>query len=362
MVYRGKLSGGCESCRKAKKRCGLEQPSCSRCVKLKKVCSGCRDTTQLTIHDESESVRLKVERQKCKRVDWPQQAKTPSQALAPTVTVCHVGLLPNGMPMTASSIKDSSSGSDFTPDVEMIEEEYQEPPAGSSESVPDELGAGMTSLGLGLPVGMKPQPDDVATNYFFEQFTSSGHWEFIRTFARHSKLDPGLDLAIRACGMAALTNVESVARGKDYARLMYADALSLVNQALRDGEKSVMDETLIAVLMLGWYENITSDSQRSIQSWQTHVNGAAKLLELRGKEQFKTQVGRVLFRETRTQVLMQRIWNNQEAPEFLKEYQAELEAQTPEEFATVSKTWDKISALCFPFAKLRAQITHANDF
>src|SRR5947209_5415875 len=62
MVYRGKPSAGCENCRKAKKKCTLEQPACTRCVKLNKQCSGYRDTTGLQIQDETLSVTRKAER------------------------------------------------------------------------------------------------------------------------------------------------------------------------------------------------------------------------------------------------------------------------------------------------------------
>ena len=156
--------------------------------------------------------------------------------------------------------------------------------------------------------------------------------------------------------MAALSNVQLVSRGKDYALSMYVDALRLLNQALQDPIKSKTDETLIAVIMLGYYENISSDSRQSIQSWKAHINGAAQLLKLRGKQQFQTHIGRTLYRETRAQILSHCLWNYEEAPKFLQDYQVELDSQTPEEFATVSKTIDKLTTLFFRFTRLRGQI------
>ena len=56
MVYHGP-SVGCERCRKAKKSCGLEQPACARCVRMKKPCTGYRDSVQqFEIRDESQAV------------------------------------------------------------------------------------------------------------------------------------------------------------------------------------------------------------------------------------------------------------------------------------------------------------------
>ena len=50
-------------------------------------------------------------------------------------------------------------------------------------------------------------------------------------------------------------------------------------------------------------KNITCDSRQSIASWKEHIKGAAQLLKLRGKAQFNTSAGRMLFRETRAQIV-----------------------------------------------------------
>lgn len=56
---------------------------------------------------------------------------------------------------------------------------------------------------------LKTTSDDLATTYFFNQFTASnGHWHFLRDFARQLTLNPVLDMVIRACGTAALDNLE----------------------------------------------------------------------------------------------------------------------------------------------------------
>jgi len=45
------------------------------------------------------------------------------------------------------------------------------------------------------------------------------------------------------------------------------------------------------------------DSKQSIQSWKAHIKGASQLLQLRGKAQLKSSVGRTLFREMRAQIV-----------------------------------------------------------
>ena len=129
-----------------------------------------------------------------------------------------------------------------------------------------------------LPLSLKPSPNDVAMNYFLHQFTSaeSGNWNFIRHYALQSEVYPCLDLAMRACGMAALVNVEKVAIGRSYAQVMYMKALGLLNEALRDPNKSRADDSLIGVTVLGYYEaSMLMDScprgQLTISFRQSHV-------------------------------------------------------------------------------------------
>lgn len=251
MVYRGKPSAGCENCRKAKKRCGLEQPACSRCVKLKKECTGYRDTTSLQIQDESQAVILKATKQKVQQASaqWAVENPSFSNPQSPAFGIMTPG----------TTHSDSSSSSDGTIELPLrdfdMEDAYRSDALRPYEAT---LSYG-SSLGF-LPSGalsftMKPTANDLAVKYFFDQFTAeTGHWGFMRKYARKARLDPCLDLAIRACGMAAMDNVDNAVMGRQYSRSMYVEALGLLNAALRDPNLSVKDESLIAVAMLGYYE------------------------------------------------------------------------------------------------------------
>ncbi|CAK4033328.1 hypothetical protein AC579_3049 [Lecanosticta acicola] len=342
MVYRGKPSAGCENCRKAKKRCGLEQPTCSRCVKLKKPCSGYRDTTSLQIQDESESVKLKVDRQKVRNSAPKTQLSTPDGSSHGEDDVVIRA------PSAASTPhSDSSSSSDDTIEV---------PPGigallltlnGHSFSTPE-----FDREQPILPRALKPSADEVASTYFFKQFTASnGHWHFLRDFSRQLQMDPLLDMVIRACGIAAMDNVEGLVMGRNYSRALYAEALSRLNTALRDSKRCKTDECLIAVSMLGYYENLTCDSRESVQSWKAHINGSTQLLKLRGKSQFKTPIGRMLFRETRANILIHCMWDDLEPPAFLWDWEKELERMTPT--AEIIHPADGLTKICFRFASLK---------
>lgn len=121
----------------------------------------------------------------------------------------------------------------------------------------------------------------------------------------------------------------------------------------------MLDDTLITVLLLGYYENM-NQTDRSLVSWRAHINGAAQLLQLRGKQQLQSDIGRTLFRQMRSQIMTHCIWDDREAPQFLISLQAELEAQTPEESAVTTRTADKLTSLGFKFAALRSKVrSHA---
>ncbi|KXL44935.1 hypothetical protein M433DRAFT_43815, partial [Acidomyces richmondensis BFW] len=305
MVYRGKPSAGCENCRKAKKRCTLEQPACARCVKLGKQCSGYRDPNQLQIQDESEAVKQKATRK--------------ARQVAAAVVTESLGPLPSQIPLSRTRIMDLV------------------------------LASGPFSMTFA------PTADDISTSHFFNSFVSDSHWSFLNTYAAQGRLDRCLQLAIRACGMANLVNVENTVIGREYSRAMYIDAIGLLNEALRDPKRCKSDESLMAVTMLGYYENLVCDSRESIQSWKAHIAGATQLLKIRGKAQFKTAVGRLLFREIRTSILIRCIWDDLEPPAFLCEWEEELENQY-QVLPNLFRSADSITRICFDLASLRAKI------
>jgi hypothetical protein len=349
MVYRGKPSAGCENCRKAKKRCTLEQPACARCVKLKKHCSGYRDTTQLQIQDESEAVRAKATKKARQTAHVTAAADWAPPQPAPAWNETPANIL------TPQSMNSESSGSSSDDTIELPVHETQ---IDFDFSDTTDYGDGMSLIQSYGPVTMRlmPTADEIASTHFFSQFTSdNGHWDFVRDFARKSTMEPCLDLAIRACGMAALDNVQNVVMGKEYARSMYVEALGLLNAALRDPKRCKTDESLLAVSMLGYYENLTCESKESVTSWKAHISGATQLLKLRGKSQFKSRIGRLMFREIRAQILIHCIWDDLEPPDFLLDWEEDLIAQS-EEMPLAAMAADRLVRISFDFAKIRAKI------
>lgn len=286
MVYRGKPSAGCENCRKAKKKCTLEQPACTRCVKLNKQCSGYRDTTGLQIQDETLSVTRKAERKNAQAafaitLETPQslsQTATPapeptrfyedSQAFTddsrldaafsigkrntPSLLSTRSST-PLGVLTPATLQSESSSSSEGTFEIRREKDDYATTLDWSSERQwPNDSTHALPTYSLPRSIG--PKADEVAVSYFLNSFTASGHWDYILNYAALPSLDPCLTLAIKACGMAALENVRNVPHGREWSRNMYLKAIGLLNEALRDPQRSRNDESLIAVSMLSFFE------------------------------------------------------------------------------------------------------------
>ncbi|KAF2721700.1 hypothetical protein K431DRAFT_223660 [Polychaeton citri CBS 116435] len=340
MVYRGKPSAGCENCRKAKKRCDLGQPACSRCVKLNKSCSGYRDTSQLQIQDESQAV---IERAK-KRATAREPIREPRTPYFGIVTPA------------ASDSSSSSSSSSGDETIELVRSNGNS--TFDNGWTVDRQGVAFGEFDFASPLGswqmhVKPHPDEVAMNYFFAHFTSHGHWEFLRQYAFSPKADPMLNMAVRACGMAALDNAITVPQGRAWSRALYGQSLGMLNEALRDTVRCTTNETLIAVAMLSYFENLTCDSRQSIQSWKAHMNGAMQLLKLRGKQQFRNPIGRALFRESRAQIMIHCLWDDLMPPSFLREWQPDLDFYSEN---TEIAPADEVADACYHFASLRAQI------
>lgn len=57
MVFRGRPSRGCEFCRKACVKCDEKTPSCCRCYRLRKTCTGYRKLDGLMLLDETEKTK-----------------------------------------------------------------------------------------------------------------------------------------------------------------------------------------------------------------------------------------------------------------------------------------------------------------
>jgi hypothetical protein len=75
---------------------------------------------------------------------------------------------------------------------------------------------------------------------------------------------------------------------------IYIKALKQINVSLTDASVAMSDTTLATILLLTVFEQITSSGMDLI-GWPSHIKGAVAIIKSRGKNGFKTKMGRELF-------------------------------------------------------------------
>lgn len=133
------------------------------------------------------------------------------------------------------------------------------------------------------------------------QGTERGYLEFLIPLIRAKDPDPHFKLAFEACALASFGNrVGHGSQLEEEALGTYTKALKMTVKAIRDPLLSKQDSTVVAVLLLGLFESISS-RHIGLLAWKSHTEGAIKLVQDRGPEQLRTKQGKDIFVSVRTQ-------------------------------------------------------------
>ncbi|KAK0385938.1 hypothetical protein NLU13_7113 [Sarocladium strictum] len=274
MVYSGKPSAACERCRNRRLRCNLAKPSCAACIRAKVECVGFRDQVVFSFRDQNEVIARKhharLERKRLKVVSRTKSASSKS----PTNASVSSPIIP-----AASGL--SLSNTDTNKDT--------------------------TTPCVLSPYTIAPQVQELARCYFYANHVSGSsqgrHLSFLKPIIKECK-DHILDAAVSAVALAAFANIHASPSLTVKSQAEYAAALSKTNRALGDPQLCKSDNVLAAVMLLGMYEIVACTDDRFVGRWINHVDGAAKLLEVRGPEQLSTPLGLEIFRQLRPQIVM----------------------------------------------------------
>ncbi|RAL16045.1 Zn(II)2Cys6 transcription factor [Aspergillus homomorphus CBS 101889] len=254
MVYRGKPSGGCDTCRARKVKCDETRPFCSRCAKAQRTCSGYRDQLSLWFKDESDATVHKL-----RALHKPSSEDlTPQRAV---VAVRHA----------------------------VAQAYYHQHPV---SSVPV-LNFALDHIFQATCLFLKSYPW-LNVSCLVEQAQT-------RTLSIGQK---AMMTGIASVGLANLANLHKSQSFQLTSRREYTTALQLTNAALHDVAAVKEDTTLTAVACLSLYEIICCDKEDSLLSWYDHARGVAALLELRGEEQLHHETGQQMFQVLRNEVLI----------------------------------------------------------
>ncbi|KAL8895835.1 MAG: hypothetical protein Q9192_003420 [Flavoplaca navasiana] len=340
MVYGGKPSTGCKNCRKRKIKCDEQRPACTQCTTTNRICPGYAHLFDLVLRDQTESVTRKAQQRKRRRD--PADAKATSSAAEGSVTAVVPGLTYGQRTFRTSSSHIAS-------------------PTYSGYFLP-----------LSLPKSFHDSPEEQAINGFFQTYvliprhhhSRRGYLDCLLPLYQNARHDSLLSLATTAMALAIEGGAPSRAHYRKLSQSFFGRALVKTGRAIRDPVESIKDETLMAVLLLSFYERVLATAEFQNISG-VHDTGAVALVKHRGKENGKSEISARLLQAVQTQVVDHCI---QTASPFAKT-SADLDSLRPDAFenaagrlTSLSARLSDLTAYAYPILKNMQQFPTKDQF
>ncbi|KAK4508613.1 hypothetical protein PRZ48_002352 [Zasmidium cellare] len=259
------------------------------CIKLGRECPGYPDQLDLLFKHETANVTRKATRGKKQRSTQASSSRRQSSTSSTPKSPTQDTLDP--------TLSRQASGSSNDPSAQAV---IQEEPA--------QLSAVATWDAL-REVNFNPSVENVSIAYFFSNVVSrpsatgsNGFFDvLIPLFSAAPNRSP-LHMATEAIAVRTVATLPGRSRDLfEHADRLYGMALQATQQAINDPQQALTDETLLTILLFALYESVSSPS---ITNWSKHVQGAVSIAKARGTAQFEDPQSLVLFRATRTQMLM----------------------------------------------------------
>ncbi|KUJ23718.1 uncharacterized protein LY89DRAFT_603906 [Mollisia scopiformis] len=271
MVNTGKPSQGCGTCRARRIKCDERKPTCFRCQKSKRECTGYRDTAFV-------------------RMRWDRNSRSSSKKLpSPTSSTA------DNRDLVRRTFS-SAHSSDFT----------------TSPTSPLRFHISVSPFS-GLETPIEEQVKCIfRRNFVLEpcEGNSRSFMKFTVPVLEHEKSLSGkgkgskLGTAVMAAGLALMGNRPASRHLMPKAMKCYSRALKEINEALLVEKEAVEDDTLAAVIVLGLFEVLTGTSGQP-SGWISHADGAAILVKMRDEKKAPlTDLGRVLHIMARSQLVV----------------------------------------------------------
>ncbi|KAL3608842.1 hypothetical protein FPOAC2_03853 [Fusarium poae] len=243
MGFAGKPSQACEPCRLKRRKCDQKKPRCSPCTRMDIASCQYRSLRVLKIMDETLKVKEKADRR---------------------------NKIPTNQP----------------------ERQLQEPLRNMVQPVPENIP---------LPI------EATAIGYFFSIFSHSGTFAYLPEFSSSLVKDEKITQALCASALGSMALQHRDDNLSRIARQYYASSLVQTNRLLSQPETVVLDSTLLCVLLLSAFEALCFHNGSDPENWTAHIRGSSQLLVLRGKKQFESHFGRLLFHHAGVNVLIDSI-------------------------------------------------------
>lgn len=177
----------------------------------------------------------------------------------------------------------------------VLESKAARPPisAGSLDTPEHDLELLMSSCSPGL--NLSQSVGDVALAHFMSSYVPGSHFVYLPALYNLSGEDAALPATVHAASLARLAWELGQSSLMGEAKRAYAKALAKTNAALSNPAIATTDAVVVSVLLLSLYETIICADAGTPENWIKHTRGALALIQLRGRRQLDTQVGRALF-------------------------------------------------------------------
>ena len=211
-------------------QCDEQRPACTQCTTTNRICPGYAHLFDLVLRDQTESVTRKAQQRK-RRHD-PADVRATSTAAEASVTAVVPGLTTGQRTFRTSSSHIAS-------------------PTYSGYFLP-----------LSLPKSFHDSPEEQAINGFFQNYvliprhhhSRRGYLDCLLPLYQNARHDSLLSLATTAMALAIEGGAPSRAHYRKLSQSFFGRALVKTGRAIRDPVESIKDETLMAVLLLSFYE------------------------------------------------------------------------------------------------------------
>jgi hypothetical protein len=155
-----------------------------------------------------------------------------------------------------------------------------------------------------------------------------GYLECLPRLLSSAKTNGCMYQAVCATALSALARERRDSPILFEARKKYAAALSRTNLALTDAQQALLDETLMAVHILGIFETAMSTT-KDLTPWLNHAIGSATLIKMRGPKIFESRAGTALFYLSQGQMTICSLALRKDIFKFMPAYEIQRKKSNP---------------------------------
>ncbi|KAL3483189.1 hypothetical protein BJX62DRAFT_249795 [Aspergillus germanicus] len=246
MARRGRLSRGCQTCRKRKIKCDQILPGCTQCRKSGWICPGYADAVERMFQHQHLDSTISIVKPDTARVDERKTVKCRATRVS------------------------ASAGA------------IVQPP--SHPSLPKEITH---------PLNDRAIDYFLSTHALHDTGEIRGCYEYLFTFSITTW--PETSTCLTAAALAAYGNACHSAEILKEARKYYGQSLQLVNAALADKVRASQTSTMISILLLNSFEALMSDALESMDYSDGHMRGVMMIMALRGPSLMESREGVQVF-------------------------------------------------------------------